>query len=138
MTKEELAMVLPEPFNYFVRNGSIDYRCINGGDHEYLKKLGYEPKLNSDCTYICENIPWFQFSCYGWGTMFDNTTDEGRQIFHDMWVAGFISLWRGRTYTFDGNPVDYNADTNKFTMYDRQTNDWVEINNPFVKRNQLA
>ena len=100
MTKEELATrvcSIRTNIPYWVI--SIDYRCNNGGDHEYVKKLGYEPKLNSDCTYTCENIPWFQFSCYGWGTMFDNTTDKGRQIFYDMWVAGVIRLWRGRTYT---------------------------------------
>lgn len=134
MTKEELALVLPEPFNHFAMCGSIDYRCSNDGDHEYLKKLGYELKLNSDCTYTCGNIPWFQFSCYGWGTMFDNTTDEGRQIFHDMWVAGIIELWRGRTYTFDGKIIEYGG--GKYIMWDREMNNWTEINNPFENDNK--
>lgn len=134
MTKEDLAKVLPEPFNFFALNGSIDYRCKGGRDHDYIRKLGYEAHMGSDCGMRCKDIPWFEFSSYGdWGTMFDDTTDLGRQIFYDMWRSGIITLWRGRTYTLDGRTIDY--EDGKFTMCD-ENHKWVEINNPFETTNK--
>lgn len=134
MTKEELALVLPEPFNHFAMCGSIDYRCKDGRDHIYLREHGFETHMNTDASSSCDKIPSFNFSSYGWGTMFDNTTDEGRQIFHDMWVAGIIELWRGRTYTFDGKIIEYQG--GKYIMWDREMNNWTEINNPFENDNK--
>lgn len=129
ITKDKLAELLPKPFSYFALCGSIDYKCNRGADHAYLKQLGYEAHMKRDCSMQCTDIPWFEFSSYGdWGTMFDDTTDLGRQIFYDMWKSGIITLWRGRTYTPDGRTIDY--EDGKFTMCD-ENHKWVEINNPF-------
>lgn len=129
MTREELANALPEPFNFFALHGSIDYRCEDGRDHAYVKKLGYETHSNPDSSSSCSDIPWFQFSSYGWGTMFGDTDDNGRQIFYDMWKAGIITLWRGRTYPGDYSVIDY--ENGVFKKYDPYEHKWGEIPNPF-------
>lgn len=134
MTKEELTRILPKPFNYFVLNGSIDYKC-NGRDHTFLEKLGYMIRMRSDGTYLCDKIPWFSLSSHGWGTMFSDTSDEGRQIFHDMWKSGIIKLWRGRIFTLTGDVIDY--ENGKFVAYDKTIQKWVKINNPFENDNLL-
>lgn len=131
MTKSELSKVLPEPFNHIVLLGDIDYKS-SGGDHAFVKKLGYVPKMGGDCSYSAEGLPWFSLSSYGdWGTMFGRTTDVGRRIFHDMWKEGVIELWRGNWYDCNGNQYVYDGG---YRMYDRKEKRWKDIENPFNQK----
>ena len=41
---------IKEPFLTVLRlGGSVDYKDKGVKTHKFVKKLGYEPKMNSDC-----------------------------------------------------------------------------------------
>ena len=125
MTRIELIEQLPQPFCDIMKVGSIDYKS-NGRVHSFAQKRGYETKMASDCTYYCENLPWFNFPSYGdWGTCFNRTTDEGIKLLVDMWKDGIITLWRGRVYK-DGNTYDY--EDGGWTTY--RDGHWVKCESP--------
>ena len=103
---------LPYPFNRaFEDRNSIDYKVTPGSkqgtDHEYVRKLGYEPEMYGDCTYGAKDLPGFSLSSYGdWGTFYvDWATDKGKEMFLDMYEKGIIKLWRIRKYVSKILPI---------------------------------
>jgi hypothetical protein len=123
---------LPYPFNVaFDRGDSIDYRT-NGGDHDYVRNLGYEPEMLSDCSYHAKGLNGFSLSSYGdWGTFHTNWAGEKeKEMFLDMFEKGIIKLWRIRAYV-NGVMTDY--DGNDWSHYDKEMNGWVSCKDPYRK-----
>ena len=96
---------LPEPFaTAFEKGASIDYmvepKYDKGTDHEYVRKLGYEPKMRADCSCFADGLTCFNLSSYGdWGTFFTEwANDKEKDMFLDMYEKGIIKLWRIREY----------------------------------------
>lgn len=125
MTRMELIEQLPQPWCDIMKIGSIDYKS-KGRVNSFAKTRGYKIKMSADCTYYCENLPWFNFPGYGnWGTCFCNTTDNGIRLFVDMWKERLITLWRGRIYK-DG--CTYNYEDSNWTMY--KDGHWIKCESP--------
>ena len=95
---------LPYPYNEaFERGNSIDYKV--GGwseedDHKYVRKLGYEAEMLSDCSYHAKGLSGFSLSSYGdWGTFYpDWAKEKEKEMFLDMFGKDIIRLWRITAY----------------------------------------
>ena len=123
---------LPYPFKKaFERGDSIDYKC-SGADHEYAKKLGYEPKMNGDCSYSALGLKSFSLSSYGdWGTFYPSWADDKeRDMFLDMFNQRIIKLWRIRAYV-NGTTYDYDDTGEDWTMYDKEMEKWIDCSTPY-------
>lgn len=126
---------LPYPFNEAFKNGdSIDYRVgrwSKENDHSYVIKLGYEPKMLSDCTYHAKGLKGFSLSSYGdWGTFYANDAGKKeKEIFLDMLEKDIIRPWRIRAYR-NGRVHDY-ADGKWMTYL---CSSWTECDDPYVTR----
>ena len=121
---------LPHPFNTaFDRGDSIDYKCA-GGDHEYVRKLGYTPKMNGDCSYSAPGLKGFSLSSYGdWGTFYPIWADEKeRDMFLDMFEQNIISLWRIRAYV---KHVTHDYADGEWKKYDKELETWVSCPCPY-------
>lgn len=121
---------LPFPFNTAFDNGdSIDYKCA-GVDHDYVRKLGYTPKMNGDCSYSAPELEGFFLSSYGdWGTFYpDLANEKEREMFLDMVEQNIISLWRIRAYV---ECVSYGYDNGEWKKYDKELETWVDCPCPY-------
>ena len=60
---------IKEPFLTVLRlGGSVDYKDKGAKTHEFVKKLGYEPKMNSDCSITADGLKGINLTSYGdWG-----------------------------------------------------------------------
>lgn len=110
---------LPEPFRTaFERGDSIDYKSIgHPNDHTYVRQLGYEPEMHSDCSYSAKGLKGISLSSYGdWGTAYANWMDDtSKGIFLDMCNKEIIKLWRITVYK-DGESYKY-EDGNGWITY---------------------
>ena len=130
MKKEENS--LPYPFNAaFDRGDTIDYNT-NGSDHDYVRNLGYEPEMLSDCSYQAKGLNGFSLSSYGdWGTFYTKLASEKeKEMFLDMFEKGIIKLWRIRAYV---NGVMTNYNENEWSHYDKEIGGWVGCKDPYMK-----
>ena len=121
---------LPFPFNTaFDRGDSIDYRCA-GADHDYVRKLGYEPEMNGDCSYSAPELKGFSLSSYGdWGTFYPSWADEKeRDMFLDMFEQNIIQLWRIRAYV---EHVTHDYADGEWKKYDKELKTWVNCPCPY-------
>lgn len=122
---EEKNIPLKEPFkSAFLNNASIDYTAEGGKDHKYVRDLGYEPEMKSDCTFQATGLDGISLSSYGdWGTVFPVfMNDISRSIFLDMVEKGVVEPWRIRGYV-DGTEYSYNEGQWKI----RTCDGWVNI-----------
>lgn len=131
---------LESPFKEAFENGdSIDYKLVKWAkktDHTFVKELGYESHMNSDCSYSAAGLPGLSLSSYGdWGTIFVSWADDNvKKIFLDMCNEGIISPWRVRTYVREGKDVTtYDYDERGWTKYDKQLEKWVSTESPYTK-----
>ena len=128
---------LPYPFNIAFKKGhTIDYICA-GGDHEYVKKLGYVPEMRSDCTYSARGLKAFSLSSYGnWGSFYADWADEKeKKIFLDMFDKGIIKPWRITAYIKNGLVNQYSYEEGHgWKTYDKGEKKWVECADPFVEK----
>ena len=101
---------IKEPFSTVLNLGqSVNYKC-SGLDREYVKKLGYELEMHSDCTYTARGLHRILLSSYrNWGTIYPASMDENsKKIFIDMLEDGIIELWscmifiNNEPYYYDG------------------------------------
>ena len=103
---------LPEPFRTaFERGDSIDYKSIgHPNDHTYVRQLGYEPEMGSDCSYSAKGLKGISLSSYGdWGTAYVGWMDDtSKNIFLEMYDKGIITPWRITTYKSNGCSYEYN------------------------------
>lgn len=135
---------LPYPFSKAFEEGhSIDYKCA-GGDHRYVKELGYEPEMASDCTYYAKGLGGFSLSSYGdWGTFYPKWAgDNEKEMFLDMFDKGIIKLWRITAYikeflpyTKDWLVYSYSYEEGYgWKTYNEGEGKWVECADPFVEK----
>ena len=135
---------LPYPFNVAFENGhSIDYHCA-GGDHEYVKKLGYTPEMGGDCSYYAKGLNGFSLSSYGdWGTFYpDWANEKEKKMFLDMFDKGIIKPWRITAYikeylphTKDWLVYHYSYEEGYgWKTYNEGERRWVECADPFVEK----
>lgn len=131
---------LESPFKEAFENGdSIDYKLVPGAkktDHTFIKELGYESKMHSDCSYSAPGLPGLSLSSYGdWGTIFVSWTDDNvKKIFLDMCNEGIITPWRVRKYVREGkNTVPYDYDERGWTKHSEELGKWVETESPYKK-----
>ena len=127
---------LPYPFNIaFDRGDSIDYHLSGWpkeSDHDYVKDLGYETEMLSDCSYHAKGLNGFSLSSYGdWGTFHTNwASEKEKEMFLDMFEKGIIKLWRIRAYV-NGVTTDY--DGNDWSHYDKEIRRWVSCKDPYIQ-----
>lgn len=91
--------VLKEPFRTaFEKGQTIDYISNDCADHKYVEKLGYQPSMNSDCSYTSCGLKSFSLSSYGdWGSFYTDSADtDGKKMFLDMVEKSVIIPWRIR------------------------------------------
>jgi len=131
---------LESPFKEAFESGdSIDYKLVPGAkktDHTFVKELGYESKMHSDCSYSAPGLPGLSLSSYGdWGTIFVDWTDDNvKKIFLDMCNEGIITPWRVRKYVREGkNTVPYDYDERGWTKHSEELGKWVETESPYKK-----
>lgn len=131
---------LESPFKEAFENGdSIDYKLVEGAkktDHTFVKELGYESHMNSDCSYSAAGLPGLSLSSYGdWGTIFVDWADDNvKKIFLDMCNGGIITPWRVRTYIREGKDVTtYDYDERGWTKHDNKLGKWVSTKSPYTK-----
>jgi hypothetical protein len=131
---------LESPFKEAFENGdSIDYKLVEGAkktDHTFVKELGYESKMHSDCSYSALGLPGLSLSSYGdWGTIFVDWADDNvKKIFLDMCNEEIITPWRVRTYIREGKDVTtYDYDERGWTKHDKQLGKWVSTKSPYTK-----
>lgn len=135
-----MACNLKSPFKEAFENGdSIDYKLVPGAkktDHTFIRELGYESKMHSDCSYSAPGLPGLSLSSYGdWGTIFVDWADDNvKKIFLDMCNEGIITPWRVRKYVREGkNTVPYDYDERGWTKHSEEFKKWVETESPYKK-----
>lgn len=122
----------------FERGDSIDYRVggwSDTNDHEYVRKLGYEPEMASDCSYFARGLAGFSLSSYGdWGTFHTSSSkDKEKEMFLDMVEKDIIRLWRIRAYIKKRGKMktyDY-VNGEGWSTFDEETNSWVSSWDPY-------
>ena len=131
---------LESPFKEaFERGDSIDYKSVPGSrrsDHDVVREMGYEPHMNSDCSYSASGLPGLSLTSYGdWGTIFvDWANKTVKKMFLDMCNEGIIVPWRVRTYIHEGKDViTYDYDERGWTKYDKTISKWVSTTSPYTK-----
>ena len=131
---------LESPFKEaFERGDSIDYKSVPGSrrsDHDVAREMGYEPHMNSDCSYSAAGLPGLSLTSYGdWGTIFvDWANKTVKKMFLDMCNEGIIVPWRVRTYIHEGKDViTYDYDERGWTKYDKTISKWVSTTSPYTK-----
>ena len=131
---------LESPFKEAFESGdSIDYKLVPGAkktDHTFIKELGYESKMHSDCSYSAPGLPGLSLSSYGdWGTIFVDWADDNvKKIFLDMCNEGIITPWRVRKYVREGkNTVPYDFDERGWMKHSEELGKWVETESPYKK-----
>ena len=131
MNLKKMKNNLPYPFNIaFDRGDSIDY-YTNGGDHDYVKDLGYEPEMLSDCSYHAKGLNGFSLSSYGEGVFYpDWAGEKEKEMFLDMFEKRVIKLWRIRAYV--NGAMAYYCE-NEWSHYDKEMNRWVDCKDPYKK-----
>lgn len=79
---------------------TIDFESKNGADHEYVRTIGYEPEMKSDCSFTAVGLEGMNLSSYGdSGTLYgDWANEETKKVFEDMYFNGIITLYKGRKY----------------------------------------
>ena len=95
--------VLPSPFKEAFEHGaSIQYKC-SGKDHDYVRKLGYEPRMAGDCVYFVDGLDGLSLSTYGDNGTFHSrfSNEKSRNIFLDMVAGGIVKLYGFTTYLKD-------------------------------------
>lgn len=132
---------LPYPYSVAFENGhSIDYKV--GGwskesDHDYVKALGYEPHMMSDCSMYAEGLGAFNLSSYGdWGTFFSGWADEKqKEMFLDMVEKDIIRLWRITAYIKKGEDVvSYSYENGRgWSKHDKEYG-WIDCGDPYQER----
>lgn len=137
---DNMNYTLPSPFKEAFECGdSIDYKLVNGAkktDHTFVKELGYESYMNSDCSYSAKGLPGLSLSSYGdWGTIFVSWADDNvKKIFLDMCNEGIITPWRVRKYVREGKDVTtYDYDERGWTKHDNKLGKWVSTESPYTK-----
>ena len=131
---------LESPFKEAFENGdSIDYKLVKGAkktDHTFVKELGFESHMNSDCSYSAAGLPGLSLSSYGdWGTIFVDWADDNvKKIFLDMCNEGIIIPWRVSKYVREGkNTVSYDYDERGWRKHSEELGKWVETESPYKK-----
>ena len=55
---------IKEPFLTVLRlGGAVDYKDKGAKTHEFVKKLGYEHKMNSDCSITADGLKGINLRC---------------------------------------------------------------------------
>ena len=128
------------PFKEAFESGDpIDYKLIPGAkktDHDFIRELGYESKMNSDCSYSAPGLPGLNLSSYGdWGTIYVDWADDNvKKIFLDMCDEGIIVPWRVTKYVREGKDVTtYYFNKRGWLKHDKQLRKWVEVESPYIK-----
>lgn len=137
---------LPYPFNVAFEDGhSIDYRS-KGEDHEYVKKLGYSPKMGGDCAYYAPGLNGFSLSSYGdWGTFYPNRADDKeKEMFLDMFDKGIIKPFGISAYIRHYLPYtkdwlvcrySYNEDDG-WKTYNERLGSWLYCEDPLKDKEE--
>ena len=57
---------IKEPFlTVFRLDGTVDYKDKGAKANEFVKKLGYEPKMNPDCSMSADGLKGISLTSYG-------------------------------------------------------------------------
>ena len=122
-----------EPFLTVLRlGGSVDYKDKGAKTHKFVKKLGYEPKMNSDCSITAEGLKGINLTSYGdWGSVYPSFMDKNStDIFKQMVTEGVVELWRARIYV--NQHSFYYEDGKGWTTYDETEKKRVSCKEPSI------
>ena len=124
---------IKKPFlTAFRLGGSVDYKDKGAKTHEFVKKLDYEPKMNSDCSITADGLKGINLTSYGdWGSVYASFMDKtSADIFKQMVDDGIVELWRARIYVIR-RPFYY-EDGKGWTTFDETKKKWVSCDEPSV------
>ena len=124
---------IKEPFLTVLRlGGVVDYKDKGTNTHKFVKKFGYEPKMNSDCSITADGLKGINLTSYGdWGSVYPSFMDKtSADIFKQMVAEDVVELWRAQIHvkcdTF------YYEDGKGWTTYDETEKKWVSCDEPSV------
>lgn len=137
-TIKEIIDTFPEPFRTATKLERInfDYKLNPAkNDHEYLKRLGYEPFMGRDCSYYIKELINLNPTSYGdWGSVYKNSEEDiidgvnkSFYMFCKMYEDGIVKLWRISLYM---NGINYTYDDEDGYWLKYEDNDWRKCNNP--------
>ena len=91
---------IKEPFLTVLRlGGSVDYKDKGANTHEFVKKLGYEPKMNSDCSITADDLKGISLTSYGDGEVFiHHLWTRFQPIFLNRWLMKVSSNYGEREF----------------------------------------
>ena len=124
---------IKEPFLTVLRlGGAVDYKDKGAKTHEFVKKLGYEPKMNSDCSITADGLKGINLTSYGdWGSVYASFMDKtSADIFKQMVDEGIVELWRAQIYVIR-RPFYY-EDGKGWTTFDETEKKWVVCDEPTI------
>ena len=117
---------IKEPFLTVLHlGGSVDYKDKGAKTHEFVKKFGYEPKMNADCSITADGLKGINLTSYGdWGRVYSFLMDKtSADIFKQMVDEGVVELWRARICVIR-RPFYY-EDGKGWTTFDETEKKWV-------------
>ena len=84
---------IKEPFLTVLRlGGSVDYKDKGAKTHEFIKKLGYEPKMNSDCSITADGLKGINLTSYGdWVVFMHRLWTRLQPTFSNRWLMKVLS-----------------------------------------------
>ena len=137
-TIKEIIDTFPEPFRSAAKRERLnfDYKLNPGkNDHEYLKRLGYEPFMGRDCSYYIKELRNLNPTSYGdWGSVYNNSEEDiiddvnkSFYMFCKMYEDGIVKLWRISLYM---NGINYTYDDEDGNWLKYEDKDWRRCNNP--------
>ena len=92
---------IKEPFLTVLHlGGSVDYKDKGAKTHEFVKKLGYEPKMNSDCSITADGLKGINLTSYGdWGSVYHRLWTRLQPIFSNRWLMKVLSNYGAHEFT---------------------------------------
>ena len=124
---------IKEPFLTVLQPGGVvDSKDKGTNTHKFVKKFGYEAKMNLDCSITGDGLIGINLTSYGdWGSVYPSFMDKtSADIFKQMVAEDVVELWRAQIHvkcdTF------YYEDGKGWTTYDETEKKWVSCDEPSV------
>ena len=124
---------IKEPFLTVLHLGGVVYYKDKGAKtHEFVKKLGYEPKMNSDCSITADGLKGINLTSHGdWGSVCSLLMNKtSADIFKQMVDEGVVELWRAQFYLIHRS--FHYEDGIGWTTFDETEKKWVSCDEPSV------